>query len=305
MGAALLVWTAHAWQAFCPAFELGADLSGMANPHLAALHRASVVQARIAAAVLVVLGAAAIALFVFLFDDGDDMPPRAPVSAAEAVRGMASDGAPEFLRGLARRVGPVFRLPLPTAHRFHVVADHELARAILLDPLSAELAQARAGARARQARAHTAAATHAPAHPPWLRARHRQADARLLTAAVPSLLSAGDPCEATAPALCAAQLGSRTELIVRTHVASLVAGDLSRAAASGEPLDVCPRALRLALGVACEAGFGYVPTAVRRALWPRGPPPCASDRAPVLARARPPPTADRVRHVFVRRTALA
>lgn len=237
------VLTLGAWSmAFCPAFKPGTDLSGMVNPHTAALERAAANEsARIAAAGLLTIGIMICFLFVFMYDDGDDMPPRAPISVTEAVRGMASPDAPEFLCELSRRVGPVFRLPMPMVQRYYVVTDLELARAILSDSGSTKPLQA-------------------------------CADALLLTAGVCSLLSMRDSPEScpwsrsrecVAPAFGASELRHRVLPVSTRHAHALVTEVLEPAARSGEEVDVCVHAQRLALGVVCEAGFGYAPTAVR------------------------------------------
>ncbi|KAG8469313.1 hypothetical protein KFE25_007831 [Diacronema lutheri] len=220
---------AQASFAYCPALQPGADVRGMVNPHTAALEQAAnTASARIIAAALVTVTALLCALFVFCYDDGDHMPPRAPVSVAEAVRAMASDGAPRFLYELSCRVGPVFRLPLPTTRRFYVVADADVAAAVLAHPLSTTPSLA-------------------------------CAEALMLTTDALSIRSTHDaPCEATAwPHLDDARVAA----ICRTHACGLVHNVIAPAALSGAPVDVCALALRVGLGIICEACLGYVPAA--------------------------------------------
>jgi len=287
---------AQASFAYCPALQPGADVRGMVNPHTAALEQAAnTASARIIAAALVTVTALLCALFVFCYDDGDHMPPRAPVSVAEAVRAMASDGAPRFLYELSCRVGPVFRLPLPTTRRFYVVADADVAAAVLAHPLSTTpslvRALARHAARAqsvrmrrgdeprecapraassrRTARYGRAQAAHACCTAPALSrparcsrsVRQACAEALMLTTDALSIRSTHDaPCEATAwPHLDDARVAA----ICRTHACGLVHNVIAPAALSGAPVDVCALALRVGLGIICEACLGYVPAAVR------------------------------------------
>lgn len=150
---------------FCPAFGSGVDLSGMMNPHELAKRRAA--DARIMMIVgiaLPLLALGAMALFVFMFSDGDALPPRAPVSVLRVVRAVRSGEAPELVLRIVQRFGSVFRLAMPTPSRFYVCADLDLAREILLDPLSQKPAFVRA--RGERERVHK---RPRPAAPRWPR----------------------------------------------------------------------------------------------------------------------------------------
>jgi cytochrome P450 len=91
---------------------------------------------RVALTLGVAAGAAAAALALYKLlhpKTTKPLPPLAPVSILETVRGMTAPESMAWLQAKAATVGSVFRLPMPVAQHFVVVGDAELAREILDD----------------------------------------------------------------------------------------------------------------------------------------------------------------------------